>query len=286
MNNYEEILAFIIDKYREVFTSLYSINDDVLDENLLFHLWYFNFVVMMLDDDQVDIWLGHSNAFKGVDRYGFVRRGIARVPDMRFSTQMRNFNEKNSVVIYGNRSKKSIEQLLFEPLSEIASIMHTEQGNLRLSAVKAVLEATASTGDTMLNVFKEMFGGTKNYIVVKRKASLGVDITKTDLDVDYIAKEYQASMLFYHNQILEMLGVNFTPHEKQERLITNEVDSNNQVTQNISDNFIKRIQRYLDKLSEEFSITPALVITKNEQVGEVQEKEKITEEVKKEEVTE
>lgn len=280
---YNELLSFITSKYRDVFTSLYVIKDgedpdEVFDEHLLYYLFDKNYLVIMEDEGRPHIFLGSSSASGGWDRYGMVRRGLARYPDQRFSTETKIFDENNSVVIYARRDKQSIVRLLWQYMTEIASILFIEQSNLRLSNVKAIIQATTSTATTMENIFNEMFMSSKSYIVSKRKAEdISNTIEKIDLDVEYIAEKYQASMLFYHNQILEMLGVNFTPHEKKERLVTNEVDSNNELTQSQSNKTLRRMQRYIKKINDlfetDFTIEKSEVVIENDQeVEEVKEK--------------
>lgn len=250
MFEYDYLLQLIENKYRDVFASLYTINDDILDENLLYYLFNKRFMILKPDKSEHHLWSGEGNEW---DRYGKVVAGFARYPDQRGGYKTVPFNENNSVVIYANRNKISIREYIWQYLTEIASILYTEQSNLRLSNVKGVIEGTTSTGDRLIQIFDENLRADKSWVVVKSKQALGEELTKLDLNVEYIADKYQKSVIFYHNQILELLGVNFVPIEKAERQVVDEVNANNELTMSISDKYVKMIQKQLDKYNDMFN---------------------------------
>jgi len=274
--DYLNILHSLLDKYREIFISLFSINDDELDEHLLNYLWHYNYIVLMKDVNDADIFLGTSHAYGGYDRHGYVQSGIARYPEQMYSTDRITFDKNNSVTIYGNRNKTSMQARLIDLITEMASIYFAEQNNLRLSMVKAMITATQQNKTTLEQVFNNTFLNPKSVIVVKgEQLSQDLQFEKVDLNVDYIAEKYQSSIMFYHNQILERLGVNFTPYEKKERLITNEVDSNNEVTLNIKSKYALFLQRRFNKYNKIYGT--ALTIEANdkpdEEIDESEEEE-------------
>lgn len=259
---FDELVQFFEEKYREVFTSLYSINDPILDENLLHYLYYDCYVVLMEDEGEHHIWSASGDYW---DRYGKVIRGMARYPSELNKTKVLPFNEKNSVVIYGKRNKQSIRGYIYTHIYELATIMYNEQGNLRLSNIKGIIEGTNSQKDMLINIFWEYLRGDKHWIVMKEKkeAKVTPELNKLDLGVEYIAEKYQKSLIFYHNQILEALGINFVPIEKAERQIVDEVNANNELTMSISNKYIDHIQYRLDKYNKlkgtSFKITKSII---------------------------
>jgi len=225
----------------------------------------------MRDNEENHIFIGHNYEFNGFDRYGYVKSGIARYVEQMYSTERKDFNENNSVVIYANKDKLSMKAKLYDLITELASIYFAEKNNLRLSMVKAIIKASKRTADTIKSVFNANFLNPKSVVVVDDKEeNLITELETIDLKVDYMAEKYQKSIIFYHNQILEMLGVNFTPHEKNERLITDEVNSNNEQTNSIKLKYMKRIQRKLDKFNNLFN--QELKIEENIQKEENDEK--------------
>lgn len=222
---WEEIYAFIVEKYREIFTSLYTINDDILDDNLLYYLFDKSFVILKADNGEHHIWAGTGNVW---DRYGMVIRGFARYPSQLAGPKTVPFRETDSVVIYAKRNKVSIYSYIYEYMTELASIIYIEQSNLRLSNIKGAIEGTTSSTDRLKQIFNEVLRGDKSWIVLKDKNALDGQIQVHDLNVEYIAEKYQKSAIFYHNQILEALGVNFVPMEKKERQVVDEVNANNE----------------------------------------------------------
>lgn len=256
---YNEILNSLLQKYSELFSSLFSINDEELNQHLMHYLFKYNYIVLMPDDfEKPSIFLGESSTIGGFSKYGFVQRGICRYPEQLYSTERKMFDENNSVVIYSSNEKNSILASIYEPLTELASVFYTEHNNLRLSQIKHIIEGTPKSASVLEQIFTDTFLNSKSVVVLKNKESLE-DMKKIDFDVDYIAEKYQQSIQFYHNQILERLGINFTPHEKKERLIVDEVNSNNEITTSIKQKFIERIQKYFDKYNKIYNTNLKIV---------------------------
>lgn len=270
---YDKILAFLDVKYHEVYTSLFSFNDDVLDENLLHYLYTDNYVVLMKIDDTVEIMQGVNSSLYGYDHYGKVSRGTAMYQhNLRDYSQFK-FDENNSVVIYSNRNLISMRDKIFEMLTELASVHYKMQNNLRLSDVKGIISASAKTASTIENVLSELLLSSKSYVVAKDKDKLINEIDKIDLDVDYIAEQYIQTIQFYHQQILEVFGINFTPHEKKERLVTDEVNSNNELLMRIENKTSRRFNRYLTKANEIFGTDFMIEVAEVKEPKETEEED-------------
>ena len=269
---YQDIENKLINKYMNVFLSLYNFDNEVLDENLLKELFYRPFVIIQKETSggifgkifkkgELVIKTGYAIE-NGFDNYGNVFRGQARYLDQRFDPSVVKFNEKNSVVIYANRERQSVLSSIYEDLTEIASIFYGKGNNLRLSNIKSTITAKPSTATTMKQVLNEYLDITKSHIVVQDETIEKPTIM--DLGVDYIPEKYQGDIMFHHNQILERLGVNFTPYEKKERLVADEVNSNNEIISNIKKLNVKRMTRYMEKIKEVLSVDVKFTVNEKE----------------------
>lgn len=282
MNTYDNILNMVDVKYAEIYSSLFSFNDDLLDENLLHYLYRDNYIVLMRVKGEMQVMAGLNSSLYGYDPYGSVARGFAKYQYAVSDFSQFPFNEDNAVVIYSNREKISMREKIYEILTEMASVHFIMQNNLRLSNIKAIINASAKTASTMENILAETLLAPRSYIVNKDKDKLKADIDTIDLDVEYIADKYVATIQFYHQQILELFGINFTPYEKQERLVVGEVMANNELLGSLKSATERRFTRYLNKANALFGTSYAIEIQEEEELEEeVIEESTPTEEVEK-----
>ena len=264
MNSYDNILDMLDEKYREVYTSLFTFNDDILDDNLLHYLYEDNYIVLMEVDGEVNVLSAFHSSLHAFDLYGNVKQGIARPQHMISDLRNWKFNLTNSVVVYSNKKRISMRMKITELLTELATVHYIMQNNLRLSNIKAVISASGTTASTMEGILTRMLLDNTSYIIAKDKENVTNQIDKVDLDVDYIAKEYIETIQFYHHQILEAFGINFTPFEKQERMVVGEVQANNEMLMSLKDRAKRMFDRYLKKANKLWTKSFSIEVVKQE----------------------
>ena len=70
------------------------------------------------------------------------------------------------------------------------------------------------------------------------------------LDSNFIIDKLKIYLQNLENDLLTFLGVNNVSINKQERLITDEAEANDQLINDSSDCFLRRLQEYCDNVSE------------------------------------
>jgi len=106
----------------------------------------------------------------------------------------------------------------------------TIEVNIRAQKTPVVVVCDQNNRLSMINVYKDYDG---NVPVIYADKKLNLDgITSIRTEAPFVADKVQAYKQVVWSEALTFLGINNTPHEKKERLLTDEVNSNNQMIEN------------------------------------------------------
>lgn len=155
---------------------------------------------------------------------------------------------KDCVIIWAHPTHKPIYALVSWYIERIADIERTIKVNLfahkmpRLVVVSPEDEARV----------KEIIDGIENGETKLFLSASDWQAIKNVLDggATYIIDKLHQYKQNVENELLTMLGINNTPHEKAERLITDEANSNNQLIENYGDCFKDTIDASCEDVSE------------------------------------
>lgn len=106
----------------------------------------------------------------------------------------------------------------------------TIEVNIRAQKTPVVIVCDQNNRLSMVNVYKDL-DGNNPVIYADKKLNLD-DITAIRTDAPFVADKVNAYKQVVWSEALTFLGINNTPHEKRERLVTDEVNSNNQMIEN------------------------------------------------------
>ena len=161
--------------------------------------------------------------------------------------------ERNGTLIYQNINKTSTIYLL-QPFIDRLCVLWTNLGfNACYTRLKAVIQANSSDSKVLTDMFYQVFGNNKPFTVVSDKNNMLEQINKIDLDV-----ENQAEAMWYDfdrtwNLILTFCGVNNNNNaQKKERMITDEVNANNQLIESFASVGLKYRQKCWDEFNKLF----------------------------------
>lgn len=175
---------------------------------------------------------------------------------------------KDCVIIWAHPTHKPIYDLVSWYIERIADIERTIKVNLfahkmpRLVVVSPEDEARVKdlmdaieNGDTQLYISASDWQAIKNVL---------------DGGGTYIIDKLHQYKQNVENELLTMLGINNTPHEKAERLITDEANSNNQLIEEYGDCFKDTIDASCEDVTEVlgFKLTQEVKETKQEEPKE------------------
>lgn len=109
----------------------------------------------------------------------------------------------------------------------------TIEVNVRAQKTPVVIVCDQNNRLSMVNVYKDL-DGNNPVIYADKKLNLD-DITVLKTEAPFVADKVNSYKQVVWSEALTFLGINNTPHEKRERLVTDEVNSNNQMIENCSE---------------------------------------------------
>lgn len=120
--------------------------------------------------------------------------------------------------------------------------------NVRAQKTPCVVVCDDNNRLSMLNVYKD-FDGNSPVIYADKKLNLD-DITVLKTEAPFVADKVNAYKQVVWSEALTFLGINNTPHEKKERLVTDEVNSNNQMIENSAEIMLAWRKEAAEKFNE------------------------------------
>lgn len=180
---------------------------------------------------------------------------------------------KDVVIIYAQRNKLSIIGTIQNKIEELANIDLAIQANLRAHKMPIGIIANEENKlhlDDINDAIED--GDTSIFIDVDDIESFKSITT----GAPYILDKLYRQKLDVINEVLNILGVNTNPHEKQERLIVDEVNSNNEYVGVLENNLTYALNKACERAKKYLNITLTLKVKTQEiQESEVLEDESI-----------
>ena len=128
--------------------------------------------------------------------------------------------------VWYNRSHVPIWNALSLFARRLAHITRTEDVNLFAQHTPAIIFTTDELKRDAYNVLEAMAGG-EPAIVANKNMLESMEVKAVDLQTPYIGEQLQQAQRNLFNTIYRYLGIETLAYEKQERLITDEVRTNN-----------------------------------------------------------
>lgn len=145
-----------------------------------------------------------------------------QLPDMNL------LHNKDAVIIKNNELSMSTYALIKPFVEKLAYIWESMGINNALSRIKYLVKANKDLAPAIKTQINDILGNKSPIAVVNDKKNLMSDMEKLDFDVAYTPKEYWYDFDKTFNIILTLLGIdNNMESEKKERLLVDEVNSNN-----------------------------------------------------------
>lgn len=158
-------------------------------------------------------------------------------------------NGENCVVIYNNASRTSYSSILAPYLKKLSTIWKNALNNLEVSNTFGIFQTSALNKSAVQNaldgMLKRGFG-----VVACNEKSLFTEITKFDLQIPYIADKYNEDFTQTFQQMLNAVGINSNPYAKKERMIVDEVNSNNEFLERCDNSFYIYRKNALEKANK------------------------------------
>ena len=158
-------------------------------------------------------------------------------------------NGENCVVIYNNASRTSYCAILAPYLKKLSTIWKNALNNLEISNVFGIFQTSALNKSAVQNALDGMIKRGFGVVAINEKALLK-EIEKFDLQVPYMADKYNEDFMQTFQQMLNAVGINSNPYAKKERMIVDEVNSNNEFLERCDNSFYLYRKNALEKANK------------------------------------
>lgn len=156
-------------------------------------------------------------------------------------------------IIENNKLKIATRDFVLFYTNKLAEAERTMDVNVKSNKTPIVMISEDKDVLSMKKFFADVDGNAPVILVDK---SLNLDGIRTlDLKAKFLGKELMDYKKTVEGELLTFLGINNTPVEKKERLITDEANSNNELISSFFDLQLEARQRACDEIREKFGIT-------------------------------
>ena len=135
--------------------------------------------------------------------------------------------------------------------------------NLTAQKTPVLIEGDTKTILTLKNVYMQYSGNTP-FIFGNKQYDLSNKLSVLKTDAPYLIDKLELHKHEIWNEALTFLGINNANTDKKERLITNEVDSNNELIKYYLNCFYKPRKEACDKINEKYGLN--IKVTLNNEV--------------------
>lgn len=174
---------------------------------------------------------------------------------------------KNVVLAYALKSHRPIKEVVSYQVDRICEVRKAINQNLHINMLPFLIKGE-NNNSRLKNVFDEVFAGEEVVAVTPDELAMIED--SINLQAPYIIDKLQAYEKDLINELLTFLGINnMGNQEKKERMITGEIESNNELITIFGDCYMREAKIESEKIKNVFGVsvtfkdtTPSFMIDK------------------------
>lgn len=207
----------------------------------------------------------------------FMDRGLLKILPAHSSNKVNVYNEPISYMLYGfngetkNISAKEMVRLRNNPLgtgdkenllilaSRLDNIEQTQEVNLFQQCIPKIITTNRDGVLTAKNIIKRI--KDFSFVILTRDKGINTQIKADDVidtSSPYLLDKLADYDNYYTNKTLTYLGINNSNTDKKERLITDEVNANNDHIFSILDMYFECRKEFCDNVNKQFGINIAV----------------------------
>lgn len=213
-------------------------------EDVLFH---YGIAILVKDEDTDYLTLkcvpsGELNVYNEPVSYNAFSTGYSK-----------DYRAEECVIIRNNPLEKSTESSIIIYAERLALLDIVWELNINAQKNPVLIKTDEKTRTSMLALYNQ-YEGDKPFIVVsKSMTDKPIEVLKTD--APFTADKIREEKRNVWNEALEFLGINTNPSDKKkERLVVNEVESNNEQIESQDNTMLKCRKESCEKASEIFGL--------------------------------
>jgi len=159
----------------------------------------------------------------------------------------------DSVVMFDNMNRKSILPILMVFARRLANIDGKIDVNINGQSTPYLIEVPEQSRRDAINIYKQL-AGNEPVIIANRGASSILDIKVQPTVAPYVADKLLADQRKIFHLALSMLGIDNTNVEKRERMLTNEVESNDEEIMLMRRSRLFNRQQFCNAVNDRFGL--------------------------------
>ena len=164
-----------------------------------------------------------------------------------------DFDADDGVIIENNKLRLATRDFVLFYVNKITEAERTMDVNVKANKTPVIVLCDDKDVLSFKQIFQKVDG---NAPAVFADRSLSLDnMQALDLKTKFLGKDLMDYKKSVENELLTFLGINNTPHEKKERLITDEANSNNQLIESFFDLGLEARQRACDQINEKYGLS-------------------------------
>lgn len=157
------------------------------------------------------------------------------------------------VIIENNKLRLPTEPFILFYVNKLTEAERTMDVNIKANKTPVVILCDDKTKLSFMALFSKVDG---NVPAIYADKNLNLDaITSLDLKAQFLGKELMDYKKAVEGELLTFLGINNTPVEKRERIVTDEVNSNNQLIDSFFDLQLEARQRACEEINKLYGLS-------------------------------
>lgn len=176
----------------------------------------------------------------------------------------REYRSEDVVIVENNKLRLPTKDFIMFYANKLAEAERTMDVNVKANKTPVIVLCD----DKDVLSFKRLMSLTDgNTPTIYADKGLNLDaITALDLKVSFLANDLMTYKQTVENELLTFLGQNNTPHEKKERLITDEANSNNDLIASFLELQLEARKRACEEINELFRLNVTVERREGEEV--------------------
>jgi hypothetical protein len=141
-------------------------------------------------------------------------------------------------VIINNAEMQPSYYMITPYLKRLSLIWKEAGNNLKMSKIFGILSANAQTMKEMQKAWNKMLEEGGSVVSTENASAMVKALEKFDFKVEYRQAEYHQDFESTWQMLLTMCGINNVGSEKKERLLTGEIEANNEILEIIEQSWL------------------------------------------------
>lgn len=165
----------------------------------------------------------------------------------------KKFNEDNSVMISANKSKSSLKAYVHYNVLRLADIEGAIETNVNQLKVPMIFSGDSNSLLTMKNIYKKIVRN-EPVIYIDKKIENNRELKGVNTGANYFGDKLMKLYNDIEGRMLKVAGLKYVHTEKKERLIVDEVNSNDGLSNTFLWNALEEREKACEKITALYGI--------------------------------